>query len=395
MDLSKVTHMRANLIHRPSNLLVIPDCCVGVEIEVEGEGAVRQARGNNYWKVIRDGSLRNHGLEVVLREPTLGQALIDSLDELQEIINDAYADYSHRTSVHVHLDIRDMTVEQLFNMLFYYFYCEKAIFNYVGQGREENNYCIPWWKTEELKTSLYRIYSAMKEEDSETIRHIINDNMNKYSALNLKVINQFGSVEFRHHYGTHDKNRLLEWINIILSLKKQALTIDHEHISFEEMIQEHFQVPEPLVPYMTEPVTNKGMAFLNEIYHDCQLHTKQLNERETLRKNRLHTTLTREHLQQLDAFNRTRDLPTLSTQRNIGDITEEEVLIMSGGSTVLIDVNELIEEGGEILTSPHNAYADFLNNRGANRTINTRNVDGTVSASPPLELRIDTSDVST
>jgi hypothetical protein len=338
MNLSNVTLMAAPIMPQPSNLLVIPTCHVGVEIEVEGEGAI-QSSSSNFWDIKNDGSLRNHGHELVLTQPTMGQSLINALNELPDLINSERADFSNRTSVHVHIDIRDMTVEHLFNMLFFYVYCEKAIFNYVGHDREYNNYCIPWWKTEELKYSLYTIYSSMKEDNPNQIRRTIQEHMNKYSALNLKVITHFGSIEFRHHYGTHDSDRILEWINILLSLKQQAVNIDHEHLTFEQLINEHFTIPSALEEFMTEPVTNKGMSFLNEIYHDCQLHTTQLTERENLRASSLRGALTLTHLQMLDNFNQQREVPTLRVRRtdNTEGFNEEEVSIYAGGSPILIE----------------------------------------------------------
>lgn len=275
-----------------------------------------------------------------MTQPTMGKAIISALDELEQIINTERADYSNRTSVHVHIDIRDMSVDQLFNMLYFYIYCEKAIFNYVGEGREENNYCIPWWKTEELKTHLYNIYQALEEDNSDQIQYILNEQMNKYSALNLRAITRFGSVEFRHHYGTHDKHRILEWINILMSLKKQAMEVDHTHVSFDELVNEHFQIPEALDIFMTEPVTYKGMTFLNEIYHDCKLFSKQARERENLSRAELRGDgrCTRPQLKQFDIFNQQRELSNLRPTRrpsDDGSLDEEDINLLVGGSVLL------------------------------------------------------------
>lgn len=340
MKMSNINGLVLPQFPKHTELLELPDCYTGIEIEVEGLNCVTYSH-SDYWEIKGDGSLRNEGKEVVLRQPTAGQDLINALDELDTIIDSNNADYSARTSVHVHIDIRDMTVEQLFNMLFFYIYCEKALFNYVGHNREDSNYCIPWWKTEELKKELYVIYSSMKEDRPQVISRTIDTAMNKYSALNLRVINTFGSVEFRHHYGTHDKNRILEWVNILMSLKRQAMTIDHQHLEFEQLLNEHFVTPTGLEEAMTETVTHKGMAFLNEIYHDCRLHEQQEQERNLLKRLHLRGRLVVDNYRMLDKFNEARGLRKLRAQRRDNDnLDDNDVAIFTGGSVILEDVLE-------------------------------------------------------
>jgi hypothetical protein len=342
MKLSKVTGMPPVRVFKPNKQLVLSDCHIGIEIEVEGRGAIHNSVMDSlYWQSIEDHSLRNNGRELVLRQPTMGDGLIEALDELDNIVDSGRVDYSSRTSVHVHVDVRDMSVEQLFTLLFFYIYIEKALFNYVDEGREDSNYCIPWWKTEQLKGSLYNIYKAMTEDNPTSIRDEIASHMTKYSALNLLAINRFGSVEFRHHYGTHDKHRLLEWINILMSLKEQALKIDHSHVSFEELLNQHFEIPKELDLFMTEPVTYKGMSFLNEIYHDCRLHTKQAIERKLLSNSFKKNNIKHANLKMFDAFNTHRDLSMLRSRRNTNSdeesLEEDEVTLLVGGSSITYD----------------------------------------------------------
>lgn len=335
MLLSNVTGIQPAAKLKPTNQLVLPDCFLGIEVEVEGRGCINIRDSHQYWDIKQDGSLRNDGLEAVFKAPTAGEDVILALDELvNNVIQEDRAQYNERTSVHVHLDVRDISVEQLFTFLFFYLYCEKAIYNYVGHNREESNYCIPWWKTEQLKASLISIYRALQNEDTSQVQQLLHHKMSKYSGLNLKSINQFGTVEFRHHYGTHNKARLLEWINIIQSLKQQAMTVNHSHVSFEELISEHFTIPEDLDLYMTEETTYKGLSYLNEIYHECRLYDAQRVETHKLRQEHLtQDSNNLESLQILDNFNRRRDLPTLRPRRiNSGDIDEEAVYLFTGGS---------------------------------------------------------------
>ena len=45
--------------------------------------------------------------------------------------------------------------------------------------------------------------------------------------MNLRSVQEKGSIEFRHHYGTHNLEHLLPWIKFILFLFKISKTADY------------------------------------------------------------------------------------------------------------------------------------------------------------------------
>ena len=194
----------------PKYSLVDKATYLGIEVEVEN---VRSYKNTNpMWSIKDDGSLRNNGREFVtppIRAWRVEHALTDLLtSQLNPDI-----DFSERTSIHVHMNIRTLTPKQLETFLLTYLMFEKVIFNWVGKTREQNIFCNP-------------IYSTSDLHDFSTIFQDFNPyhfNWNKYTALNLEPIKNFGTVEFRHLYGTSDIKTIMTWINIILSLKRFAL----------------------------------------------------------------------------------------------------------------------------------------------------------------------------
>ena len=58
-------------------------------------------------------------------------------------------------------------------------------------------------------------------------------NWNKYTALNLKPLNQHGTIEFRHLYGTWDKKVIITWTNLISCIKKYAKSITTHNLKEE------------------------------------------------------------------------------------------------------------------------------------------------------------------
>ena len=108
---------------------------VGVEFELEGMNRFRvdDPEFAAYWKIVEDGSLRDGGKEFVLSRPFAGADLDKALSLFDKHVSKSGHDIkiSDRTSVHVHIDVRDLTFAQL--TIF-----ETALFNMAGETRANN-----------------------------------------------------------------------------------------------------------------------------------------------------------------------------------------------------------------------------------------------------------------
>lgn len=188
------------------------DELLGIEIEVEG---IRYPETfQYYWKHKADGSLRNYGAEYA-SIPLRADQVEYALNHWNEcIIKNNKPNFSQRTSTHVHLNVRDMTWEEIENMVLLYMIFERHFFLQTNQDREHSIFCVPIYKTDKTCVVL----------PIDQCSH----NWNKYAALNLCTIlggesPMFGTIEFRHMHGTSDPSVLIPWINNILRLKAQAL----------------------------------------------------------------------------------------------------------------------------------------------------------------------------
>jgi len=231
MQLNKITGISPdNRTFLPHSCFVLPYTLIGVEVETEGVYYDRLSNPT-YWDVKEDGSLRS-GAEFVLANPLVGKDLHDSLEILDAFCsNNPEIHYTVRTSVHVHLDVRDLEAEQLMNLLGLYLLFEKAIYRYHNHkyNRENNIYCLPFFNTSrhinDLSVLSYLGDPSISQRDlSTTLRHSLS-RLNKYYGLNVASLFRFGSLEFRHMEGTHNKNEIIEWVNIIMSLKKYACSL--------------------------------------------------------------------------------------------------------------------------------------------------------------------------
>ena len=198
--------------------LIDDGAVIGIEVEVE---KVRNNDVQQYpvWRQCEDNSLRNAGFEYV-SVPMKGRTIVFALNWLSAKLNDD-CQFSPRTSVHIHLNALDMTLEQIGLMGLVTAAFERPIFRFIGGDRARNNFCVP---IQEAKA--YWMFEAFFKEsfDFPIGEH------NRYLALNLDALRKFGTLEFRHMGGTKDVTRILHWINIILSLKKYVMVTPRKTI---------------------------------------------------------------------------------------------------------------------------------------------------------------------
>lgn len=188
---------------------------IGIEVEVENISYDVNAVG---WDSVADGSLRNHGREFV-SVPHSADSSVALLEHLFKKLNEKNEpDFSNRTSVHVHLNVLDMTPKQVQTMTLLYLVAERLIYKFVGKAREESIYCVP------LYASAYydKIKLALSANGVATLRRL-SKNWHKYSGYNMCPITTQGTVEFRHMYGTSDISVLKSWINLIVDLRNSAI----------------------------------------------------------------------------------------------------------------------------------------------------------------------------
>ena len=243
--------------YEESRDFVEPRCIIGVEVELENmkeashfasHGVPRRNNneffsidsdgggvlfGTGYWNVKSDGSLRDNGVEFVTKK-LFGKDLSVALDELNEYL-DAEVDPecgipSDRCSVHVHLDVTDLTKNEYARLLIDYAIFENVLFHYCGVHRKENLYCLPFAKSDEFKRTLSNILTSVSK-DLEFKKYV--NSFPKYSALNLNATSKYGSLEFRLHGGTYDMTRVKEWINIIMCLKKNCIGNSADNLHLE------------------------------------------------------------------------------------------------------------------------------------------------------------------
>lgn len=194
---------------------------IGIEIEIENiTNPVPLAA---YWDHKADGSLRNNGAEFVSVPLHIKQIQL-ALEHLFDALNASNnPDFSNRTSVHIHVNCRDLTQDQLYTFILLYAIFEKHFYQIAGTRRMNSIFCVPLFRTNQL----HKI---------ETVVYDLNPDWHKYCGLNLlplyanSVTQGYGTSEFRHLYGTNNILEILNWINDLLCLRKAAIKMTKDDL---------------------------------------------------------------------------------------------------------------------------------------------------------------------
>ncbi len=192
--------------------------CLGVEVEVEGENLPHLATDN--WRSEHDHSLRGECKEYVMREPRSLEDTLTSLNELKVALEGSTYYESPRAGVHVHVNVQDFNVVQLFNAITATYLLETILTRYCGEFREGNLFCLRACDAEYQVTC---VEDAAKSMDL----GILNTDMIRYSALNLNSLSKYGSIEYRAMRSTSDFSVLNTWCKVLHNLKEQALTFNN------------------------------------------------------------------------------------------------------------------------------------------------------------------------
>ena len=179
------------------------------------------------WNIVEDGSLRD-GLEAV----TAGPQRYEDLPQLLDNLNAAFAKinftpvFGYRTSLHVHMNVHDMTLRELINLFILYSLFERALVDFGGEERRGNMHCL-------LVTEATRPFDLLREmctaktqaEAMRLLRQLCHNNF-RYSAFNWASYSRYGTIEFRSHRGTSDTRAVMLWVSLLRRLKEKAKEFD-------------------------------------------------------------------------------------------------------------------------------------------------------------------------
>lgn len=128
-----------------------------------------------------------------------------NLEKLCNLLKSLDAKVNKSCGLHVHLDARNLTIDQKVNKSFNLENSLDVLFKMVAKSRSKSTYC--------------------KKQAS---------NSDRYSAINLTALDKFGTIEVRLHSGTTDFDKIKNWCEILKAIyfsDKQPLGKRHTSVT--------------------------------------------------------------------------------------------------------------------------------------------------------------------
>ena len=208
---------------------------VGIEIECEGENL--KVWESPYWKIEDDGSLRGvfptGRAEYVLKKPIPIKSVGKAMDDIILAQKEAKFNFSFRTSVHVHVNVQELTEKELVSMIYTYLLLEEAFMNYCGKERKGNRFCL---RLQDADGILDFVNSIVEHGLPWFVANSREDHM-RYSAINLAALRKYGSLEFRGMRGTMDKTIITNWCNALVNVRSYAVLMQTPTKIYEEFAE--------------------------------------------------------------------------------------------------------------------------------------------------------------
>jgi len=192
----------------------LSDKSIGVEIEVEGRNLPHNLL---HWREDYDGSLRGENVEYVLRKPMDLTGVKAALKELQQayVDNGSVIDDSVRAGVHVHINVQDLSVVEMYTFLTSYLVMENLLVKFCGKHREGNLFCL---RTQDAEYSLEMYRQSIEKDD---IWSLDTENL-RYGSLNPTSLFKYGTLEFRAMRSTKHFGLVSRWVSMLLHLREKS-----------------------------------------------------------------------------------------------------------------------------------------------------------------------------
>jgi hypothetical protein len=189
---------------------------IGIEIELEGRHL--PIVNDGVWLTAEDGSLKGgkEAHEYVLGKPVALENFRTTLEGLVGYFSASKVDNSIYAGTHLHINVQDITTKQLINFICAFIVLEEILVDWCGPTRAGNHFCL---RSGDARWLIEKIRKIILEEKIQDVNH---DNL-RYSAINLKSVAKYGSLEFRTLDSTLDVERMVKWANVLTRIRDESI----------------------------------------------------------------------------------------------------------------------------------------------------------------------------
>lgn len=208
---------------------------IALEIEVanaDGSGHTQTILEDWGDSALEDGSLEGGYCYEIATNPSNGDKFIEHIDDLGNALAKDGATANHTCGLHCHVDASDYKWFDVYKLCTLYCKIERALYDLVAPSRYSNHYSMPAYlhynfdgvvvkefKQELLKRMYGRDFHNSYKDGMITWKNdkkVWSEKNNKYNqvryyALNLHSFFYRGTIEFRHHHGTTNPDKMKNW----------------------------------------------------------------------------------------------------------------------------------------------------------------------------------------
>jgi hypothetical protein len=199
----------------------------GVEIETVflGEGDTNDTDQFNFNKT-SDGSISGYGVEWV-SAPMSGDRMFNEIDGICGWLNKNEYGVNRSCGLHVHIDARDLYWEELCGIMIVGNAAEETLYSMIPKSRETSNWCRKSKLTNEVLLGIKSnkdFTNSWYDYNGES-PNLDKYNDSRYTGINMHARVYMGTVEFRHHSGTINPNKINNWITVCQSIVEKGIEL--------------------------------------------------------------------------------------------------------------------------------------------------------------------------
>jgi len=193
----------------------------GIEIEMEFRNHISLETAKktyDVWRWEHDGSLRGISSELVTKKPHPKKDIPKIINDLKKVFDSGGVEIkeSIRAGVHVHLNMQEKTIGDVFRLMAVYLPLETVLTDWCGNGRQGNLFCM------RSRDALGMTEAYLKAAESKDIYLLRTDDL-RYCSMNLQSLFLYGSVEFRALATQPDLENIITWCGMIDKVQQYAM----------------------------------------------------------------------------------------------------------------------------------------------------------------------------
>jgi len=204
-------------------------------------------------------------MEIKCAKALSGVKLEKAIVDLDECLANQDYTISERCSTHIHVDVSDMSGQQVYNMLLLSSMFEHVLFRLFGNTRLSNTFCMP------VDTGTTNFQNIARLGGNPTIESIMGTTWSKYAGISLNRIRDLGTIEYRMFCPMVTSEAYFRVLEFLFALKTESMGMEsaQEIITYKKAhsLSDLFTRLFPNEAYMEdyEALVERGVQTVNDV----------------------------------------------------------------------------------------------------------------------------------